>query len=84
MTSYTRNIQGQAVTLTLVDVTPTSVRLDPTNPRIGFSIRQLPEEQRTEEACVLLLVSQEETEALKRSIILSKGRPRADLRSARR
>jgi hypothetical protein len=73
MTSYTRNIQGQAVTLTLVDVTPTSVRLDPTNPRIGFSIRQLPEEQRTEEACVLLLVSQEETEALKRSIILSKG-----------
>lgn len=73
MTSYTRNIQGHPVQLALADVSPVAVRLDPTNPRIGFSIRQLPEDQRTEEACVLLLVSQEETEALKRSIVLSRG-----------
>jgi hypothetical protein len=73
MASYVRNIQGHAVTLTLTDIDPRAAKLDPTNPRLGFSMRQLPAEQRTEEACILLLVSQEETEALKRSIILSNG-----------
>jgi hypothetical protein len=71
--SYVRNIQGRTVELKLVEVDPNKVKLDPTNPRIGFSVRQLPEKQRNEGACALLLTSQEETEALKRSIIASNG-----------
>jgi len=71
--TYTRNIQGHSVRLTLVEVDPDKVKLDPTNPRVGFSMRQLDEAERNEAACTLLLASQEETEALKRSIVLSNG-----------
>jgi hypothetical protein len=73
MATYVRNIQGHSVELTLVEVDPSDVTLDPTNPRIGFSMRQLDERQRNEGACVLLLTSQEDTEALKRSIVASNG-----------
>lgn len=73
MASYIRNIQGRAVELTLIEVDPMDVKLDPTNPRVGFSIRQLAENERNEGACVLLLTSQEDTEALKRSILASNG-----------
>ena len=73
MAVYVRNIQGQEVPLTLIEVSPNDVALDPTNPRVGFSMRQLPESERSEAACVLLLTSQEETEALRRSIVLSNG-----------
>lgn len=71
--TYVRNVQGQHVTLTLIDVDPTVVLLDPTNPRLRYSILQLEEAQRSDAACALLLTSQEETESLKRSIILSGG-----------
>lgn len=71
--SYVRNIQGRPVELRLIEVGPNEVRLDPTNPRIGFSINQLPEAERNEAACVLLLTSQEETESLRRSIVQSSG-----------
>jgi len=70
---YARNIQGYRVKLSLVDVDPFKVELDPTNPRIGFSMKQLDHADRKEEAAELLLTSQEDTEALKRSIILSDG-----------
>ena len=73
MATYTRNIQGHPVELTLIEVDPNDVRLDPTNPRIGFSMRQLEQRERNEGACVLLLTSQEDTEALKRSIVASNG-----------
>lgn len=73
MVTYTRNIQGVAVPLTLVEVNPDDVQLDPTNPRVGFSMRQLDEQERGDPACTLLLTSQEDTEGLKRSIILSGG-----------
>lgn len=73
MATYVRNVQGQSVELTLAEVDPNSVRLDPTNPRVGFSMRQLAETERNEAACVLLLTSQEDTEALRRSIIASNG-----------
>ena len=73
MATYLRNIQGHSVQLTLVEVDPNDVKLDPTNPRIGFSMRQLEQGERNEGACVLLLTSQEDTEALKRSIIASNG-----------
>jgi len=73
MATYTRNIQGRPVELTLIEVDPNEVRLDPTNPRIGFSMRQLDQGERNEGACVLLLTSQEDTEALKRSIVASNG-----------
>jgi hypothetical protein len=73
MATYTRNIQSTPVELSLIEVDPNDVHLDPSNPRIGFSMRQLPEDQRNEAACVLLLTSQEETEALRRSIVLSNG-----------
>jgi len=73
MATYTRNIQGYSVELALIEVNPNEVILDPSNPRIGFSMRQLGEEKRNEAACVLLLTSQEETEALRRSIIASSG-----------
>src|SRR5262245_15554152 len=71
--SYTRNVQGRGVQLELIEVDPDQVRLDPTNPRIGFSMKQLGPDEAGDEACVLLLTSQEDTEALKRSIILSGG-----------
>src|SRR3954465_10208552 len=73
MATYTRNIQGYTVELALIEVNPNEVILDPSNPRIGFSMRQLEKEERNEAACVLLLTSQEETEALRRSIIASSG-----------
>src|SRR6266436_3323632 len=73
MATYVRNIQGHSVELTLVEVDPNSVKLGPTNPRVGFSMRQLAEAERNEAACVLLLTSQEDTEALRRSIIASNG-----------
>lgn len=70
---YTRNIQGQEVTLDLIEVDPHEVTLDATNPRLGFSMRQLDDLDRNDAACVLLLTSQEETEALGDSIKLSGG-----------
>src|ERR1700719_526299 len=73
MATYLRNIQGQSVELTLVEVNPSDVKLDPTNPRVGFSMRQLTENERNEGACTLLLTSQEDTEALRRSIVASNG-----------
>ncbi len=73
MATYTRNIQGYSVELTLIEINPNDVTLDPANPRIGFSMRQLGEEERNEAACELLLTSQEDTEALRRSIIASSG-----------
>src|ERR1700739_2260551 len=73
MASYMRNIQGQSIELTLTEVDPNDVKLDPTNPRVGFSMRQLPENERNDGACVLLLTSQEDTEALRRSIVASNG-----------
>ena len=73
MATYTRNIQGHAIALTLIEINPTQVVLDPQNPRIGFSMRQLSEAEQNDSACALLLTSQEETEALKRSIIASRG-----------
>ena len=73
MATYTRNIQGYSVELALIEINPNEVILDPSNPRIGFNMRQLEAEERNEAACVLLLTSQEETEALRRSIIVSNG-----------
>lgn len=70
---YARNIQGEAVDLELVDVDPEAVLLDATNPRLGFSMRQLDDAKRTDAACALLLTTQEEVEELKRSILLSGG-----------
>jgi hypothetical protein len=71
--AYTRNIQGVRVTLTLIEIDPDKVRLDPTNPRTSFSMKQLDEDERNEPACTLLLTSQEDTEGLKRSIVMSGG-----------
>jgi hypothetical protein len=73
MATYIRNVQGRPVELSLVEVDPQSVVLDPTNPRVGFSMRQLAEEERNDGACTLLLTSQEDTEALRRSIVQSNG-----------
>lgn len=73
MATYTRNIQGTPVVLTLIEVSPLEITLDPGNPRIGFSMQQLAQNERNEGACTLLLTSQEDTEALKRSIIASRG-----------
>lgn len=71
--TYTRNIQGVAVRLQLIEVDPDKVKLDPTNPRIGFSMSQLAENERSDSASTLLLTSQEDTEGLRRSIELSGG-----------
>jgi hypothetical protein len=71
--SYTRNIQGVPVVLQLIEVNPDEVMLDPTNPRVGFSMRQLDAQERNDPACTLLLTSQEDTEGLKRSIVHSGG-----------
>lgn len=71
--SYTRNIQGIPVVLRLIEVDPDAVVLDPTNPRVGFSMRQLDEQDRNDPACTLLLTSQEDTEGLKKSIVHSGG-----------
>ena len=73
MAKYTRNIQGVPIDLELVEVDPDAVTLDPTNPRLGFSIRQLEEAKRSDAACTLLLATQEDVEELKRSILLSSG-----------
>ena len=70
---YVRNIQARRIELTLIEVSPDEVKLDPGNPRIGFSIRQLDQADHSDAACNLLLTSQEDTEGLKRSIILSNG-----------
>lgn len=70
---YTRNIQGHAVRLELVEIDPDAVKLDSTNPRVGFSMKQLDVKQRNDSAATLLLTSQEDTEGLKRSILLSGG-----------
>ena len=70
---YTRNIQGVRIPLQLIEVNPDKVKLDPTNPRVGFSMQQLSKAERNDPACTLLLTSQEDTEGLMRSIILSGG-----------
>ncbi len=70
---YTRNIQGVRVPLHLIEVDPDKVKLDTTNPRVSFSMSQLNKAERNEPAATLLLTSQEDTEGLKRSIILSGG-----------
>jgi hypothetical protein len=70
---YTRNIQGHAVRLELIEIDPDDVKLDSTNPRVGFSMNQLEAKERNDAACTLLLTSQEDTEGLKRSILLSGG-----------
>lgn len=71
--TYLRNVQGFQVRLELIEADPEELILDTTNPRLGFSMKQLPEDERGDPACTLLLTSQEETEALKRSIFLSGG-----------
>ena len=71
--TYLRNVQGYQVRLELIEVDPDELVLDTTNPRLGFSMKQLSEDERGDPACTLLLTSQEETEALKRSIVLSGG-----------
>ena len=73
VTTYTRNIQGHDIQLQLVEADPDELVLDSSNPRVGFSMKQLEEKQRGDAACTLLLTSQEDTEALKRSIVLSGG-----------
>src|SRR6266446_909819 len=73
LAKYVRNVQGQRVELALVEVDPTKVFLDATNPRLRYSILQLEEAQRSDAACTLLLTSQEETESLKLSILRSGG-----------
>lgn len=76
--SYVRNIQGHRIKLTLVEVDPFDVKLDSSNPRIGFAKRQLTKAElkdakRIDAAATLVLTSQEDTEGLKRSILLSGG-----------
>jgi len=70
---YTRNIQAVRVPLQLIEVDPDKVKLDTTNPRVSFSMSQLSNAERNDPAATLLLTSQEDTEGLKRSIILSGG-----------
>lgn len=70
---YIRNIQGFKVELVLLEVDPSELKLDPSNPRIRYSMQQLLPEERNEHACEVMLVTQEETEALKKSIIRSGG-----------
>ena len=45
---YTRNVQGHRVKLELIEVSPDDVTLDPTNPRIGFSMKQLQVDERSD------------------------------------
>lgn len=70
---YSRNIQGRRIPLQLIEVDPDKVKLDATNPRVSFSMGQLGPSERNDSAATLLLTSQEDTEGLKRSIILSGG-----------
>jgi len=72
-THYVRNIQGHPVELQLVDVDPTSVKLDASNPRIRLAMQQLSDGERNDAACSLVLIAQEETESLKASIVRSGG-----------
>lgn len=60
---YNRNVQGRCVQLELIEVDPEEVRLDPTNPRIGFSIQPLSATEAGDEACTLLLTSKEKRSA---------------------
>ena len=46
-------------------------------------MRQLDEHERNDAACTLLLVSQEDTEGLKRSVVLVRRRSRANICSRR-
>jgi hypothetical protein len=73
MAKYIRNIQTCRVELELVQLDPNAVKLDPSNPRVSFSMQQLEDQERSDAACTLILTSQEETENLKRSIIISGG-----------
>jgi hypothetical protein len=73
VTTITRNVQGTKVRLELVEVDPDQVVLDVKNPRVSYSMRQLDPQERNEGAATLVLTSQEDTEALKRSIIRSHG-----------
>lgn len=73
MATYVRNIQSHPIELTLIDVDPHDVQLDPSNPRVSFSMRQLDPSERNEAACSLLLTSQDDTEGLRRSIVRSNG-----------
>jgi len=59
MAKYVRNIQACRVELELVEVDPHNVQLDPSNPRVSFSMQQLEEDERNEAACTLLLTTQE-------------------------
>jgi hypothetical protein len=68
-----RNIGGKRLFLKLVSIDPYTVKLDIENPRISYHLQQLPEQERNEAACELLLYSQEDIEALKRSIIQTHG-----------
>jgi hypothetical protein len=70
---YVRNVQGVAVRLQFVVVDPDKVKLDSENPRTRFSMKQLQAAERSDAASTLILTSQEDTEGLKRSIILSGG-----------
>lgn len=70
---YARNIHGVSVKLQFVVVDPDRVRLFDGNPRTRFSMKQLDGSERGEAASTLILTSQEDTEGLKRSIILSEG-----------
>jgi hypothetical protein len=70
---YARNVQGVLVRLQFVVVDPDQVKLDSENPRTRFSMNQLDAAERSDAASTLILTSQEDTEGLKRSIILSGG-----------
>jgi hypothetical protein len=70
---YARNVQGVLVRLQFVVVDPDKVKLDSENPRTRFSMKQLDAAERGDAASTLILTSQEDTEGLKRSIILSGG-----------
>lgn len=70
---YARNIHGVSVKLQFVVVDPDKVKLFGGNPRTRFSMKQLGPSERSEAASALILTSQEDTEGLKRSIILSEG-----------
>ena len=70
---YVRNVQGTPVKLQFVVVDPDKVKLDGDNPRTRFSMKQLDAGERNDAASTLILTSQEDTEGLKRSILLSGG-----------
>lgn len=71
--TYARNIHGASVRLQFVVVDPDKVKLSKDNPRTRFSMKQLDASEQSEAASTLILTSQEDTEGLKRSIVLSEG-----------